>query len=87
MNYLETSALLAVYYANTTDMEKHCSEEKANTLMKQLNEVAILVDCYMDLQRLYDKARDRAQSDCDMFPGHFRNWFWYVGKELENYTN
>ena len=83
MNYLEKDALLAVYNANSTDMEKFCSEEKANALMHQLTEVAIQMDCYMELQRLLGCARNYAHMEYDTNPCHFRNYFWFFGEILE----
>lgn len=84
MKYLEKDALLAVYNANSTDMEKYCAEEKANALMAQLTDLAIKMDCYMELQNLLGAARNYAHMEYDTSPGHFRNWFWFFGELLES---
>jgi len=76
-------ALLGAYREASFGVEQHEDEEGANRISKELTRVASEFSVKPQLKNLYNAASHSAHMDYDTNPGHFKNWFWYVGEFLE----
>ncbi len=75
--------LLSVYQEYSDGVEQHRDEDGANELYQKLVSVAKEYNGAEYLKSLFNSANNRAHMDFDTNPGHFKNWFPYVGDGLE----
>ena len=60
-------------------IEKYKDEKGADHLYKELLAIARQHGAEREFSRMCNGARNRAHMDYDTNPGHFKNWFWYLG--------
>ena len=60
-------------------IEKYKDEKGADHLYKELLAIARHHGAEREFSRMCNGARNRAHMDYDTNPGHFKNWFWYLG--------
>lgn len=75
--------LLAVYQEYSNGVEQYRDEEGADQLYDKLVSVARENNGTQYLRSLFNGASHSAHMDFDTNPGHFKNWFTYVGDHLE----
>jgi len=75
--------LLSVYRDLASGIEQHGDEDQASALYKELESVAKEEGVRTEFKNLLNSAQHSAHMDFDTNPGHFKNWFPYVGEFLE----
>jgi hypothetical protein len=60
-------------------IEKYKDEKGADNLYRKLLAIAKQHGAEREFSRMCNGARNRAHMDYDTNPGHFKNWFWYLG--------
>jgi hypothetical protein len=60
-------------------IEKYKDEKGADHLYKELLAIARHHGAEREFSRMCNGARNSAHMDYDTNPGHFKNWFWYLG--------
>ena len=60
-------------------IEKYKDEKGADHLYKELLAIARQHGAEREFSRMCNGARNSAHMDYDTNPGHFKNWFWYLG--------
>ena len=60
-------------------IEKYKDEKGADNLYKELSAIAKQHGAEREFSRMCNGARNSAHMDYDTNPGHFKNWFWYLG--------
>jgi len=76
--------LLSVYRDLSSDLEQHGDEEQASALYKELASTAREEGVQSEFRNLCHAAQQSAHMDFDTNPGHFKNWFPYVGELLDH---
>ncbi len=76
--------LLSVYQEYSDSVEQYRDEDGANELYQNLVSVAKESNGAAYLKNLFNSASRSAHMDFDTNPGHFKNWFPYVGDALES---
>lgn len=76
--------LLSVYNEYSHGVEQYRDEEGADSLYSKLVAVARENEGSQYLKSLLNSASHSAHMDFDTNPGHFKNWFPYVGDHLES---
>jgi len=75
--------LLAIYRDLAPGIEKYRDEEGADKLLWELQKVAAKNQESSTFNSLTRSAQGYAHQEYDTNPGHFKNWFWFVGEFLE----
>jgi len=75
---LETD-LAKKYNELAPSIEKYKDEEGADHLYKELSAIARHHGAERKFIHMCNGARNSAHMDYDTNPGHFKNWFWYLG--------
>ena len=83
MNPEAARQLLSVYNSLASDIEKYQDEEGADQLYNEMEKVAAKNQESSTFNSLIHSARGYAHQEYDTNPGHFKNWFWFVGEFLE----
>ena len=60
-------------------IEKYKDEKGADNLYRELLAIAKQHGAEREFSRMCNGARNSAHMDYDTNPGHFKNWFWYLG--------
>jgi len=76
--------LLSVYKSVSQGVEQYEDDEGADRIYDALNDVAREYDIVPHFKSLLSGASNSARMDFDTDPGHFKNWFPYVGQHLES---
>jgi hypothetical protein len=79
--------MLAAYKEASQGVEQHSDEEGADRIYDTLKDVATEHGVLPQLKSLLMSASHSAHMDFDTNPGHFKNWFTYVGEYLEGLVN
>ena len=75
--------ILSVYNSLAPGIEKYQDEAGADQLYNEMEKVAAKNQESSTFNSLISSAQGGARMDYDTNPGHFKNWFWYVGEMLE----
>jgi hypothetical protein len=75
--------LLSIYRDLGSGMEQHGDKDQASALYKELESAAKEEGVRTEFKNLLNSAQHSAHMDFDTNPGHFTNWFPYVGEFLE----
>jgi hypothetical protein len=78
--------MLAVYKKASRGVEKYRDEEGADRIFDTLKDFAREHKVLSHFESLLNNARNSAHMDFDTNPGHFKNWFPYVGEHLESFV-
>lgn len=76
-----------VYQDTSQGVEPYRDEEGAERIGKELDNAARELGVSKFMNSLYNSASRSAHMDFDTNPGHFKNWFTYVGNYLKNLYN
>jgi len=77
--------MLAVYHDIAPSIEQYRDEEGSDRLYKALEQVAREHHAEREFRNLIDTARGGAHDEFDTNPGHFKNWFPFVGSLLDHF--
>ena len=80
-------SMLAVYKEYSQGVEQYHDEEGADKLYDELKKAAQENNALPHFESLLTSASHSAHMDFDTNPGHFKNWFTYVGDHLESLVN
>ena len=83
MNPNAARQLLSVYRHFAPGIEKYQDEAGADQLYKEMEKVAAKNQEKSTFNSLIASAQGYAHQEYDTNPGHFKNWFWFVGEFLE----
>ena len=83
MNSGVARTLLGVYRHFAPGIEKYQDEAGADQLYKEMEKVAAKNQESSTFNSLIASAQGYAHQEYDTNPGHFKNWFWFVGDFLE----
>jgi hypothetical protein len=83
MNPQVARQLLAVYNTLAPKIEKFQDQDGADQLYNEMEQVAAASQESSTFNSLIHSAQGYAHGEYDTNPGHFKNWFWFVGEFLE----
>lgn len=83
MNPNAARQLLSVYRHFAPGIEKYQDEAGADQLYNEMEKVAAKNQESSTFNSLIHSAQGYAHQEYDTNPGHFKNWFWFVGEFLE----
>jgi hypothetical protein len=75
--------LLGIYKELAPHIEKYQDEAGADQLYNEMEKVAAKNQESSTFNSLIASAQGYAHQEYDTNPGHFKNWFWFVGEFLE----
>jgi hypothetical protein len=82
MNPAAARLILSVYNSLAPDIERYRDEAGADQLYNEMEKVAAKNQESSTFNSLIHSAQGYAHQEYDTNPGHFKNWFWFVGDFL-----